>query len=311
MTGQQFIVTDTLSAAAPGAGTPTGLVTFAFSTPGATPLCQGSDTVVISSGKATCILSGLNPSQSPLSVSASYAGDSNFTAGTAASPLSETINPANPAFSITSSQNPAITGGAVTFNATISAAAPGSTSGATPTGTPTWTITGQGGASATCASTSMGTHGSNETASCGVAAGQLVASASPYIAKVTYPGDANFNAGSGTYQENVQLGTSSVKLHVSAPTSNGGTATLSATVKGTPSSLGTPTGTLTFVITDKHGNAVSCSGGTNTFTLSSGTATCTTGALRHAGSEYSVYATYHGSSVYYPNTSKTKTITVP
>ena len=149
VTGQQFIVTDTLSAAAPGAGTPTGLVTFAFSTPGATPLCQGSDTVVISAGKATCILSGLNPSESPLSVSASYAGDSDFTAGTAANPLSETINPANPAFSITSSQNPAITGGAVTFNATISAAAPGSTSGATPTGTPTWTITGQGGASAT------------------------------------------------------------------------------------------------------------------------------------------------------------------
>ena len=82
-------------------------------------------------------------------------------------------------------------------------------------------------------------------------------------------------------------------------------------MKGTPTSLGTPTGTLTFVITDKHGNAVSCSGGTNTFTLSSGTATCTTGALRHAGSEYSVYATYHGSSEYYANTSKTKTITVP
>ena len=41
VTGQQFIVTDTVSAAAPGAGTPTGTVTFGFTTPGATPAVPG------------------------------------------------------------------------------------------------------------------------------------------------------------------------------------------------------------------------------------------------------------------------------
>ena len=106
VTGQQFIVTDSLSAAAPGAGTPTGTVTFSFSTPGATPSCQGADTVVIASAKATCILSGLNPSESQSSVSANYHGDTNFDAGTAATPLVETIHAANPAFAITSSAIP-------------------------------------------------------------------------------------------------------------------------------------------------------------------------------------------------------------
>ena len=143
----------------------------------------------------------------------------------------------------------------MTFNATISAAAPGSTSGATPTGTPTWTITGQGGASATCASTSTGTHGSNETASCGVAAGQLVASGSPYIAKVTYPGDANFNAGSGTYQENVQLGTSSVKVHIGAPATQRRHGHAQCHGEGDPDIARDPDGDVAFVITDKHGNA--------------------------------------------------------
>ncbi len=256
VTGQQFIVTDSLSAAAPGAGTPTGTVTFSFSTPGATPSCQGADTVVIASAKATCILSGLNPSQSQLSVSANYHGDTNFDAGTAATPLVETIHAANPAFAITSSANPVVTGDAVTLNATISAAAPGSTSGATPTGTPTWAITGHGGVTVNCTSTSTGTSGTNETATCAVAAGQLVFSGTPYVVKVSYPGDANFNAGVGTFQENVTLGTSAVAVHIVRPTSNGGTATITATVSGQPASLGTPTGTLNFVITDKSGNAV-------------------------------------------------------
>ncbi len=311
LTGQHFIVTDTVSAAAPGAGTPTGTVSFHLSATGATPECQGSDTVVIASGAATCILTGLPAAESTLSVSATYGGDSNFNAGLAASPLVETIDPANAAIAVASTQNPVVTGGAVSFKATISAAAPGSTSAATPTGTPTWSITGAHGVSVSCTTTSTGTSGTNETATCAVAAGQLVFSGSPYVVKVSYPGDANFNAGSASFQENVTLGTSAVKVHIVRPTSDGGTAVLTATVSGTPTSLGTPTGTLNFVITDKFGNAVSCAGGTNSFTLSSGTATCTTGALSHADSKYVAFATYAGSASYFPNTSKTHMIKVP
>jgi hypothetical protein len=265
--------------------------------------------VQIVGGKATCILSGLNPAESPISVSAHYIGDSNFNAGSTLSPLSETVNKANPAFAIASTLNPDITGGAVTFNATISAAAPGSTSGGTPTVAPTWTITGQHGATASCATTSTGTSGTNETATCSVASGQLLAASAPYIVKVSYPGDANYNTGSGTYQENVQRGTSTVKIAVSAPAAAGGTATFTATVKGTPSSLGTPTGNVTFSITDKFGNAVACAGGTNTVALSSGQATCTTGPLPH--SKYFVFAGYSGDMNYYPNTSPTHTFRVP
>jgi hypothetical protein len=143
-----------------------------------------------------------------------------------------------------------------------------------------------------------------------VASGQLLATSAPYIVKVSYPGDSNYNAGSGTYQENVQKGNSKVKLMVSPPSAAGGTATLTATVKGTPSSLGTPTGTVTFSITDKLGNSIACAGGTNTFALSStAQATCTTGALAH--SKYTVFAAYSGSADYYPNTSITETFRVP
>ncbi len=314
VTGQQFVITDTIAPAAPAQGSPSGMVVFSISTAGTTPSCQGSDTVVVSAaGKATCILSGLNPSQSPLSVSASYSGDSNFNAAATSSPFVETINLANPSVSISATQNPVFTGAAVNFDATISAAAPGSTSGATPTGTPTWTITGAHNTSVSCTSTSTGTNGTNETATCSVAAGQLVYANNPYIVKVSYPGDANYNAGSGSYQENVTLGTSKVKIAVSPPAAAGGTATITATVKGikgTPSSLGTPTGNVTFVITDKLGNQVDCAGGSNTATLSSSAqATCTTGALSH--SKYSVYATYSGSADYYPNTSATAEFRVP
>jgi hypothetical protein len=132
--GQSITFTATTSAVAPGAGTPTGTVTFKD---GATTL--GS--VSLSGGSGTFTTTALTIGAH--SITALYAGSTGFAASTSAA-LSETVNKAATSIAITSATpNPSFSGQSVNFAARVTA-----TAGA---GTPTGTVTFKEGA------TSLGT----------------------------------------------------------------------------------------------------------------------------------------------------------
>jgi hypothetical protein len=128
--GQSVTFTATVSAVAPGSGTPTGSVTFKD---GGTQV--GSPQSLIG-GKATLSTSTL--SVGAHSITAVYSGSIDYI--TSVSPaLTQTVNKSATTTTLTSSPNPSHLGQAVTFTATVAVVAPGS-------GTPTGTVTLKDGA---------------------------------------------------------------------------------------------------------------------------------------------------------------------
>src|SRR3989454_135881 len=113
--GQSVTFTATVAAVAPGAGTPSGTVTFLD---GATTLGTGT----LSGGTATLTTSTLAVGSH--SITASYGGDSNFNTSTSAV-LTQTVNKANTTTTVASSANPSVFGQSVTFTATVAVVAPG------------------------------------------------------------------------------------------------------------------------------------------------------------------------------------------
>jgi len=110
---QTVLFTATVSAAPPGAGTPTGTLQFKD---GTTNL---GAPVAVSSGSATFSTSSLAVGQH--SITAVYSGDSNFAGSTGSLPT-QTVSRAGSSMSLTSSVNPAVAGQSVTFTATVNPA---------------------------------------------------------------------------------------------------------------------------------------------------------------------------------------------
>ena len=265
VSGQKFTVTATVGVDAPSTGSPVGSVTFSFSGSGTLPTCSsGHDTVTLSGGQATCTVSAQS-SQSPLTVNAGYNGSTDFASSNAIA-LSQTIDQAATAVALSASPDPGVSGESVTFTGAVTAKAPGS---GTPSGSADWTITSEGGTTVPCSSTASRVSGSTLDETCTVSAGTLVVSGSPYAVAVSYLGDANFTGSTASMSEQVQ-GTSTTKVKVST---SGSSATLTAKVKGSPAGT-TPTGTVTFTVTTKHGAVVNCNRGNLKALNSAGKATC-------------------------------------
>src|SRR5439155_726772 len=113
--GQAVIFTNTVSAVSPGAGTPTGTVTFSVD---GTPLATNT----LSSGKTTYTNATLAVGSH--SITAVYNDDVNFSPG-ASSTLTQTVNKANTTNLVASSSSPSYFGDPVSFTATVNAVAPG------------------------------------------------------------------------------------------------------------------------------------------------------------------------------------------
>ena len=172
--GQAVTFSVTVSAAAPGAGIPTGTVTFSDQN-GA--LGSGS---LNGSGLATFTTSALSTSMH--TVTASYGGDSNFSGSNdsaSATPLLQTVGQASTTTSnVTSSVDPSVYGQAVTFSVTVSAAAPGA-------GISTGTVT---------FSDQNGALGSGSLNGSGLATFTTSAlSTSMHTVTASYGGDSNFS----------------------------------------------------------------------------------------------------------------------
>jgi len=129
--GQPVTFTATVTANSPGAGTPTGTVTFKD---GSSALGTGT---LNGSGQATFTTSTLAVGSH--SITASYGGDANFS-GSTSSTLTQTVRKAGTTTLVSSSANPSVSGQAVTFTATVTAKSPGA-------GTPSGTVTFKDGSS--------------------------------------------------------------------------------------------------------------------------------------------------------------------
>jgi Bacterial Ig-like domain (group 3) len=177
-------------------------------------------------------------------LTASYGATGAFAASTSAA-VAETVNRATTTVALGSSVNPAVTGQAVTFTATVDAVAPGS---GTPIGVSgsvfTGTVTFRDG-NVILGTVAVGFSGrATLTTSFAAAGGHAITA--------VYSGDVNFAGSSQALTEQVNAPTTpqatTTFLAASAnPAVVGRAVTFTATVRG-PAGAGTPTGTVTFFV---------------------------------------------------------------
>jgi probable HAF family extracellular repeat protein/ELWxxDGT repeat protein len=285
--GQPATFTATV-AAATGAGTPSGTVTFKD---GTSTLGTGTLHVVNGTDQAS-FMPTVPLSAGPHSITAVYNGDVNFSASPASPKLALTVSPAQTATVVTSSLSPANAGQAVTLTATVSSAA----------GTP------GGSVSFTTGSTVLqkGVPLVNGVAT--LTTPKLAASGTAYTILATYSASGNFGPSSGTVAQTVNpdqmTATSTVLVQLTSSSRVfGQPVTFTAQVAPAPG-LGVPTGTVTF----RDGSstlgsaAVQVVGGVAQASLS------LTAAL--AAGAHSITAVYNGDGNFKSSTSAAQALTV-
>lgn len=254
--GQSLTFTATVSAVAPGAGTPTGVVQFLD---GGSPIGSGT----LSGGVATFATSALAVGSH--TITTSYGGDTDFNGSTGSlTGNPQIVNKANTATAVTSSVNPSVFGQSVTFTASVLAAAPGA-------GTPTGTVMFLDGGSPIGSGTIIGGVATFATSALAVGSHTITTS---------YVGDGNFNGSAGALTGNPQVvnkGNTTTTVTSSAnPQTAGQPVTFTATVSAVAPGAGTPTGDLEFL---DNGSPINECGGATGEPLSGGIATCTTSTL--------------------------------
>ena len=224
--GQRVTYTATVVPVAPGAGSPAGTVTF---TDGSTTVCGAVP--LNGSGQATCQVT--YTSVGSHSITAAYSGDTNFKAGTSPT-LTQQVNQAATATSVSSSVNPSVVGQQVTYTATVAPVAPGA-------GSPAGTVTFTDGSTTVCGAVPLTV---SDQATCQVS----YTSVGSHSITAAYSGDTNFKAGTSptlTQQVNRAATTTSVSSSAN-PSLLGQNVTFTATVAVMSPGSGTPTGTVTF-----------------------------------------------------------------
>jgi hypothetical protein len=265
--GQAVTFTATVAASGSGVPTPTGTVTFTDQTTGTT---LGTGTLN-GSGQATVSTSMLGIGAH--NVVASYGGDSNF--GSSNGSLNQTVGQSASSTTITSSGNSSVFGQAVTFTATVAASGSGLP---TPSGTVTFTDQTTG--------TTLGSGTLNGSGQATVSTSTLGVGTHNVLA--AYGGDSNFGSSNGTLTQTVAQAMTTTAV-VSSTNASTGAVTFTATVAPVAPGSGTPSGMVTFTVTDSTGTTVD----SGTGTLSNGQATFTSSALT-PGTAYKITATYGG-----------------
>ncbi|MFD5393522.1 IPT/TIG domain-containing protein, partial [Streptomyces sp. NPDC127097] len=195
LVGQPVTFVARVAATPPGAGAPTGTVTFDFGD-GTVPV-----TVPMDGGSATAIHLYADAAGLPYPVTATYSGDDNFTLSTGTD--SHTVQQAATATAVDLAPNPSVAGQPVAVTATVTAVPPGA---AVPTGTVTFDF-------------GDGTPPVDVPLTDGTAAtshGWAGTAGSPYTVTATYQGDGNLEPSTGTGTQAVGASGSSTAV-VSAP----------------------------------------------------------------------------------------------
>ncbi len=227
--GQPVTFTATVTVTAPGAGSPSGTVTFTNGSTvlGTAPVNSGTG------GVASITTDELSVGQH--AVVATYDGDDSFTGSNGST--AQKVQRAQTSTLLTSSANPAQSGESVRFTATISPVAPGA---GTPSGTVRFTINGAN-------------LGGPVTLVNGVALSNAFSSLSPgsYRVEAVYSGDGRFIASNGVLDQGTGQGvvkgaTSMGLVSDDAAADHGQTVTFTATVQAVAPATGKPTGVVRF-----------------------------------------------------------------
>lgn len=278
VTGQQITYTATVAVTGPGAGTPTGSVTFMNGTQ--TISCSGGAQILNASGIATCTTS--LTTAGAVSIGATYAGDGNFS-GSTSNVVAQTVNKASTATTLATSVNPANAGQSVTLTASVAAVQPGA-------GTQVGTVQflANGTAISGCSAQSL-TGGQATCATTFPTPGARTLTA-------VYSGSNDFNGStSNAVTQAVRAGSSTALTSSAIPAKlTTGTTSVTYTASVSSSAGGMPSGAVTF----KDGATAidSCA----TVALANGSASCTvtysTLGTHGITAVYGGDATYDGSS---------------
>ncbi|MGW9170211.1 Ig-like domain repeat protein, partial [Streptomyces decoyicus] len=226
LAGQPVTLVARVAPAPPGAGVPSGTVTFDFgdNTPRVT--------LPVSGGAATVTHAYANAAESPYPVTATYNGDDNFTHSTGTD--TQSVQQAGTTTAVDLAPGPSVAGQPVTVTATVTAVPPGA-------GTPTGTVTFDFGDGTPPVTTPL-TNGTTDTTHT-----YTDTSGSPHSVTATYNGDGNLTPSTGTGSQTVAQASSATNV-ASAPSTStvGQPVTFTATVIAVPPGAGTPTGTVTF-----------------------------------------------------------------
>jgi hypothetical protein len=224
--GQTVTFTATISATAPGAGTPTGTVVFLD---GITPLSQA---LTLVNGTVSIDLSNLGVGSHDISIV--YSGDVDFTGGSPHTPITQVVNKTT-ATATVGSAGTSVHGQSVTVTVNMGAASPG-------TGVPTGTVTFKSdGVAISGAIALVNGAASFDVSSLGTGTHTLT---------VDYSGDATFTSGTGlgNGSQVVNQATANATVVVDSGTSSyHGSVTFTATMGAAQPGAGVPTGTVTFM----------------------------------------------------------------
>jgi hypothetical protein len=251
VTGQAVTFSSSVTAVAPGAGVPTGTVTYTVD--GGSP-----EVVTLTAGHATSAPVAFLPGDHTIQVD--YSGDANF--NSSSQTFSQHVDRAATTVALSSSVNPSAFGQGVTFSADVDVVAPGA---GAPTGTVTFTIDG---------TTTLGpiaVDGSGHAAADPVA--DLAVGDHTVVA--SYSGDSGFLPSEDAITQSVNKAATTTALASDVnPSVFGQPVTFTATVAVTAPGSGTPTGTIGFFDGSTLLSTQPLSG-----VLDGGSASFTTGAL--------------------------------
>jgi hypothetical protein len=251
VTGQPVTFSSSVAAVSPGAGVPTGTVTYTVD--GGLP-----QTATLAAGQATSDAVALLPGDHTVLVD--YSGDSNFNASSQT--FSQHVDQAATTTALSSSVNPSAFGQGVTFSADVDVVAPGA---GTPTGTVTFVIDG----TTTLGPVAVDGSGHAETA---VVTDLAVGD---HTVVAGYSGDSGFLQSEDSITQSVNKAATTTGLSSDVnPSVFGQPVTFTATVAVTSPGSGTPTGTVTFLDGSTVISTQPLAG-----VLDGGSASFTTGAL--------------------------------
>jgi autotransporter-associated beta strand protein len=284
--GQSVTFTAVVTPTSPGAGLPTGTVKF-FD--GATQIGTTQTLALMGTQEqASIVVSNLAVGSTAHTISAVYAGDSNFITSTSAT-TSLSVGMASTTTAFSSSAPTTTYGQPVTFTATVAVSNPGS-------GTATGSVSFYDGSVAPAKLLGTGALNQNagsDQATFTTTAQQLAGGSHTIIA--VYQGDSNFiisQSQNTTVNQTVQQDSTTTVLSSSkASPIVGRPFTVTATVTSVPSGLNITGGTVTFTVDSTTSSPVAVSGGQASITV-----TFSTGGNHTISALYSGDTNFFGSS---------------
>jgi autotransporter-associated beta strand protein len=226
--GQAVVFTATVAPVGPGAGVPTGTVTFTLDGTAQPPV------TVDGTGQATFAPPPLAVGNHTLT--ADYSGDANFAASSGALAGGQNVNLAASSTVVLSSLNPAVYGQSVVFTATVAPVAPAT---GTPTGVVTFTLDG-------VAQAPVALNGAGQAA-----LNPGILNAGTHTLAAAYSGDVHFAASNGALaldQVITPAGTATAVASSLNPSTYGQSVTFTATVTPVAPGAGVPVGSVTFTV---------------------------------------------------------------